>query len=31
MQGAMDMRGSCDLDRHQWSFIHMDISAIPAG
>jgi predicted lactoylglutathione lyase len=25
----MYMRGFCDLDGHQWSFIHMDMSAIP--
>jgi predicted lactoylglutathione lyase len=26
----MYMRGFRDLDGHQWSFIHMDMSAIPA-
>ena len=31
MQGSMYVRGSCDRDRHQWSFIHMDMSAIRAG
>jgi uncharacterized protein len=30
-QGFMYMRGFRDLDGHQWSFIHMDMSAIPAG
>jgi predicted lactoylglutathione lyase len=29
-QGFMYMRGFRDLDGHQWSFIHMDPSAIPA-
>ena len=29
-QGFMYMRGFRDLDGHQWSFIHMDMSAIPA-
>ena len=28
-QGVMYMRGFLDLDGHQWSFIHMDMSAIP--
>jgi uncharacterized protein len=28
-QGFMYMRGFLDLDGHQWSFIHMDMSAIP--
>jgi uncharacterized protein len=28
-QGFMYMRGFRDLDGHQWSFIHMDVSAIP--
>jgi len=28
-QGFMYMRGFVDLDGHQWSFIHMDMSAIP--
>ena len=28
-QGFMYMRGFRDLDGHQWSFIHMDFSAIP--
>jgi len=27
--GFMYMRGFRDVDGHQWSFIHMDISAIP--
>jgi uncharacterized protein len=27
-QGFMYMRGFLDLDGHQWSFIHMDMSAI---
>lgn len=27
--GFMYMRGLRDLDGHQWSFIHMDMSAIP--
>ncbi len=30
-QGSMYMRGFRDLDGHQWSFIHMDLSAIPKG
>lgn len=30
-QGFMYMRGFRDLDGHQWSFIHMDMSALPAG
>jgi uncharacterized protein len=30
-QGFMYMRGFRDLDGHQWSFIHMDMSAIPEG
>jgi predicted lactoylglutathione lyase len=30
-QGFMYMRGFRDLDGHQWSFIHMDLSAIPEG
>jgi predicted lactoylglutathione lyase len=25
------MRGFRDLDGHQWSFIYMDMSAIPEG
>jgi predicted lactoylglutathione lyase len=29
--GFMYMRGFLDLDGHQWSFIHMDMSAIPEG
>jgi predicted lactoylglutathione lyase len=29
--GFMYMRGFLDLDGHQWSFIHMDLSAIPGG
>ena len=29
--GFMYMRGFRDLDGHQWSFIHMDMSAIAAG
>ena len=29
--GFMYMRGFRDLDGHQWSFIHMDMSAIPEG
>jgi uncharacterized protein len=29
-QGFMYMRGFTDLDGHQWSFIYMDMSAIPA-
>lgn len=29
-QGFMYMRGFRDLDGHQWSFIYMDMSAIPA-
>jgi predicted lactoylglutathione lyase len=28
-QGFMYMRGFSDVDGHQWSFIHMDMSAIP--
>ena len=28
-QGFMYMRGFLDLDGHQWSFIYMDMSAIP--
>jgi predicted lactoylglutathione lyase len=28
-QGFIYMRGFLDLDGHQWSFIHMDMSAIP--
>ncbi|MGH3042271.1 MAG: VOC family protein [Gaiellaceae bacterium] len=28
-QGFMYMRAFRDLDGHQWSFIHMDMSAIP--
>ena len=28
-EGFMYMRGFRDLDGHQWSFIHMDMSAIP--
>ena len=28
-QGFMYMRGFQDLDGHQWSFIYMDMSAIP--
>jgi predicted lactoylglutathione lyase len=28
-QGFMYMRGFRDLDAHQWSFIYMDMSAIP--
>jgi predicted lactoylglutathione lyase len=28
-QGFMYMRGFRDLDGHQWSFIYMDMSAIP--
>ncbi len=27
--GFMYMRGFRDLDGHQWSFIHMDLSAVP--
>jgi uncharacterized protein len=30
-QGYMYMRGFRDLDGHQWSFIYMDMSAIPEG
>jgi predicted lactoylglutathione lyase len=30
-QGFMYMRGFRDLDGHQWSFIFMDMSAIPQG
>ncbi len=29
--GFMYMRGFRDLDGHQWSFIYMDMSAIPQG
>ncbi len=29
--GFMYMRGFHDLDGHQWSFIYMDMSAIPGG
>jgi hypothetical protein len=29
--GVMYMRGFHDLDGHQWSFIYMDMSAIPEG
>jgi predicted lactoylglutathione lyase len=29
--GFMYMRGFRDLDGHQWSFIYMDMSAIPEG
>jgi uncharacterized protein len=28
-EGFMYMRGFPDLDGHQWSFIYMDMSAIP--
>ncbi len=28
-RGFMYMRGFRDLDGHQWSFIHMDMSALP--
>ena len=28
-QGFMYMRGFLDLDGHQWSFIYMDMAAIP--
>jgi predicted lactoylglutathione lyase len=28
-QGFMYMRGFRDLDGHQWSFVYMDMSAIP--
>jgi len=28
-QGFMYMRGFRDLDGHQWSFIWMDMSAVP--
>ena len=28
-QGFMYMRGFRDPDGHQWSFIHMDLSAVP--
>jgi predicted lactoylglutathione lyase len=28
--GFMYMRGFRDLDGHQWSFIYMDMSAIPS-
>ena len=30
-EGFMYMRGFRDLDGHQWSFIHIDLSAIPRG
>jgi predicted lactoylglutathione lyase len=30
-QGFMYMRGFSDLDGHQWSFIYMDLSAVPQG
>jgi predicted lactoylglutathione lyase len=30
-QGFMYMRGFRDIDGHQWSFIYMDMSAIPEG
>jgi len=30
-QAFMYMRGFRDLDGHQWSFIYMDMSAIPTG
>jgi uncharacterized protein len=30
-QGYMYMRGFRDLDGHQWSFIYMDMAAIPEG
>jgi uncharacterized protein len=30
-QGFMYMRGFRDLDGHQWSFFHMDVSALPPG
>jgi len=30
-QGLMYMRGFRDLDGHQWSFIHMDLSELPPG
>jgi predicted lactoylglutathione lyase len=30
-QGFMYMRGFLDLDGHQWSFIYMDMSALPEG
>jgi predicted lactoylglutathione lyase len=29
--GFMYMRGFRDLDGHQWSFIHMDMAALPDG
>jgi predicted lactoylglutathione lyase len=29
--GFMYMQGFRDLDGHQWSFIYMDMSAIPEG
>jgi predicted lactoylglutathione lyase len=29
--GFMYMRGFLDLDGHQWSFIYMDVAAIPEG
>jgi predicted lactoylglutathione lyase len=28
--GVMYMRGFRDLDGHQWSFLHLDMSALPA-
>jgi predicted lactoylglutathione lyase len=28
--GVMYMRGFRDLDGHQWSFLHLDMSAMPA-
>jgi predicted lactoylglutathione lyase len=28
-QGFMYMRGFCDLDGHQWSFLYMDMSVLP--
>jgi predicted lactoylglutathione lyase len=30
-QGYMYMRGFRDLDGHQWSFIYMDMAAVPEG
>ncbi len=30
-QGFMYMRGFTDLDGHQWSFIYMDMAALPEG
>ena len=30
-QGFMYMRGFRDLDGHQWSFIHMDLTGLPPG